>query len=172
MEYNIIPITLQHTSIHLITSLACIVESCTLSICCTHSVRFSQRRYTCSCRFTQCLAAVQMCILKHVSKSRGRGILTVVTHSYLSPWPHPLSHRLLLWGFCHYGNRDISSELVVRFCSREGVNEKRKWRIKREAAKEGGEEMREGVEGKERDFAGVCGYPRSIAVCYQGNCSM
>lgn len=42
---------------------------------------------------------------------------------------------------------------VVRFCSREGVNEKRKWRIKREVAKEGGEEIREGVERKERERA-------------------
>lgn len=44
--------------------------------------------------------------------------------------------------------------------------------------------MGEGVEGNERererarcilsseDFVGVCGYPRFIAVCYQGNCSM
>lgn len=54
---------------------------------------------------------------------------------------------------------------MVRFCSIEGVNEKRKRRIKREAVKEGGEDMREGVEGEEKaacaeekgdkDFAGV-----------------
>lgn len=55
---------------------------------------------------------------------------------------------------------------------REGMNEKRKWRIKREAAEGGrGRNKRERVEGKKKK-AGVCGYPRFIAVCYQGNSSM
>lgn len=68
-------------------------------------------------------------------------IITLVTNSYLSPWPHPLCKASLLWGFCHYGNHDISSMPVVRFCSREGVNEKRKWRIKWEAACKGWREI-------------------------------
>lgn len=50
---------------------------------------------------------------------------------------------LFLWSFCHYGDHDISTMLVVRFCSCEGVNEKRKWRIKREVSKKGGGEKRE-----------------------------
>lgn len=43
--------------------------------------------------------AVHMCILKHVNKSRGRRILTLVTHSYLSLWPHSLVavRPLSLW---------------------------------------------------------------------------
>lgn len=34
--------------------------------------------------------AVHMCVLRHVNKSGGRGILTFLTYSYLSPWPHTL----------------------------------------------------------------------------------
>lgn len=83
---------------------------------------------------------------------RIKGIITLVTNSYLSPWPHPLLTASLLWGSCHYGNHDISSMPVVRFCSREGVNEKRKWRIKREAACKGGREINEREEERERDL--------------------
>lgn len=76
---------------------------------------------------------------------------------FLLPLTSPsLSTASLLRGLRHYGNHDISSMLVVRFCSRDGVNEKRKWRIKRAAAKEGEEEMMEGVEGKERERCCWC----------------
>lgn len=120
---------------------------------CVSYVRFCQTGY-CAKTLHMCKQVYTKSMKKFICACKQiiqRGILTLVTHSYLSPWPHPLCTASLLWGFCHYGNHDISSVPVVRFCSREGVNEKRKWRIKREAAKEGGEEMREGVEGKERE---------------------
>lgn len=106
------------------------------------------------CQTGHCLSVKKAVLHVHCQPCKqiiGKLILTLVTHSYLSPWPHPLCTALLLWGFCHYSNHDISSVPVVRFCSREGVNEKRKWRIKREAAMEGGEEMRGGGRKRERE---------------------
>lgn len=83
---------------------------------------------------------------------RIKGMITWVTYCYLSPWPRPLCTASLLRGSCHYGNHDISSMPVVRFCSREGVNEKRKWRIKREAACKGGREINKRERERERDL--------------------
>lgn len=73
----------------------------------------------------------------------------IIDPSLPFPLTSPSPPSLISGGFSHYGNHDdISNMPVVRFCPWEGVNETRKWRIKREAVKEGWEEMREGVEGK------------------------
>lgn len=116
--------------------------------------------------------AVNMCILKHVNI--GRGTLTLLTHSYLFPLSSPALHRLVavrplsLWQPWHQQRAagqvlfergsewKEEMEDKKRLRRREGKKLERRWKEKRECC----------ILSRE-DFAGVCGYPHFITVCYQ-----
>lgn len=98
-----------------------------------------------------------------------------VTFTFIDPqlpfhWPHCLYTASLLEGFCYYGNHDISSMPVVRFCSRksewkEEMEEKKSERLQWRNKKKWEKSERE-TKKKKNAFL------HFIAVCYQGNCHM
>lgn len=96
--------------------------------------------------------AANLCLLRRVNESRRwRGILTWVTYSYLSPWPHPLLHGIVaaklpsLWQPWHH-QRAGGQVLFER-----GGEWKEEMEDKKESAKKGGVEIREGVEERKRE---------------------
>lgn len=148
---------------------------------CMPCVRFCQtgpcaKHYTCVNRFTRSLCvwkkAVNMCILKHVNI--GRGTLILLTHSYLFPLSSPALHSLVavrplsLWQPWHQ-QRAAGQVLFERGSEwkEEMEDKKRLWRREGKKLERRWKEKRECCILSREDFAGVCGYPHFITVCYQ-----